>query len=58
MSWEIASADPSAGVRLVARHAYCPRCGIDKGLASQVRRGLCIDCYAILDAPARKAWAA
>lgn len=58
MSWEIASADPTAGVRLMPKKAYCPRCGIEKGIASQVRRGLCMDCYGILDAPTRKAWAA
>lgn len=57
-SWERASVDPTAGVRLVTRVYRCPRCGIVKGAWSQVRRTLCHDCVDVLTPEERLEWRA
>lgn len=48
MAWTDAQhADPSAGVTLY-KVIVCPRCGIEKGKAKSVKKGLCVDCAGVL----------
>lgn len=48
--------DPTAGVRLMPAVAECPRCGVEKGRASECRPGLCRDCYRVLTVDERPVW--
>lgn len=48
--------DPSAGVTLMPRREYCPRCGVDKGMKSNARRGLCSDCSRPMTPADRALW--
>lgn len=57
-TWEKASVDPSAGVRLYPRLVKCIRCGVVKGRPKSVRPGLCRDCRAGMPMSERAAWAA
>lgn len=57
-TWEKASADPSAGVRLFPRVIKCSRCGVAKGRPYYARPGLCRDCRDVVPVAERAAWAA
>lgn len=54
--WKHAHDDPSAGVRLMQKMFRCPRCGIVKGRASEVRRTICADCRDVLTPAERIVW--
>lgn len=54
--WQWANRDPSAGVRLMPKMFRCPRCGVVKGRASEVRRTICVDCRDVLTPAERIVW--
>lgn len=54
--WANAHRDPSAGVPLMPRMHHCPRCGVVKGRASEVRRTICADCREGLSPAERLEW--
>lgn len=54
--WQWANRDPSTGVRRVPKLFYCPRCGVLKGRASEVRKTLCADCHDVLTPAERIEW--
>lgn len=54
--WDAANRDPSAGVRLMPRLYLCPRCGVVKGRASEVRPTICGDCRDVLTPAERIEW--
>ncbi len=54
--WDYANRDPSAGVRLMPKMFRCPRCGVVKGRASEVRRTICVDCHDVLTPAERIEW--
>lgn len=57
-TWEAASIDPTAGVRLVAPRRYCTRCGYDKGPKWRTRGGMCASCQMVTTPEERKVWKA
>lgn len=56
--WEVASIDPTAGVRLMAPRRICPRCGVDKGRKDRTRPGLCSSCVSTMPQREVREWAA